>query len=161
MAFIVSQNQKPRGMAGVSVGRFSHSTQALFISCSVSSSAGFILILFPLMVSKWLPTAPGATCFLVHIQQDGRRRAVGLAALSQKSWASLPSRLFGPNWLTPAWHWANPWQVAWNWCDWVRLLNHLGCNGSWRVNLNVPTTQTYKNFMSHFHLPVYYVLKYF
>lgn len=52
--------------------------------CSVSSCAGFILILFPPMVSQWLPTALGATFCLVHDQKgEGRTGCSFPEALSK------------------------------------------------------------------------------
>ena len=73
---IVFHRRKPRGREEVSGDRFSPSTQALFLSLLFQQWSWLHPILLPLMVSKWLPAAPGTNCILVHIQQGERRGAV-------------------------------------------------------------------------------------
>ena len=80
---IMFHRRKSRGREELSGDWFSPSTQAVF-----QYNPSCIPILFPFMVSKQLPTAPGTNRILVHIQQGERRGAVCLTALSQKPWAS-------------------------------------------------------------------------
>lgn len=155
---IVFHRRKPRGREEVSGDRFSPSTQALFLSLLFQQWSWLHPILLPLMVSKWLPAAPGTNCILVHIQQGERRGAVWLAALSQKPRASpLLS-----HWPKMAHTCPGPIPRKWNGIS----MTHWDClivwvNGCCAINHRVPTTETAKIVLSHLHVPVYYVLKYF